>query len=224
MTPARPDPFRFKDCAMTILSLGRSAQNLRELRDWVAVVPVQSISHHFYESLLRPVFDDPEYRNDFALWARRHLHDNVLAERLGVIDPLEYEDVEAVRRQMLEVIEDRLAEIPHVPAVAPGHEFYFLRSHRVILDTGREASTPAELGAQIPRLSTGSIFYHFIEARRRPPIRMDDFSAWLVPWGAAYDRCRERLGAVDFHLWSLTELRTRIARCLKALPEAGSDS
>lgn len=219
MTPDRPGPFRFMDCALTILSLGRSAQNLRELRDWIAEVPAQSISHHFYESLLRPVFDDPEYRNDFALWARRHLHDNVLAERLGVIDPLEYDDLEAVRRQVLDVIEDRLAETPFVPGVAPGHEFYFLRSHRVILDTGLQAATPAELGAQISRLPTGSIYYHFVEARRRPPVKMDDFSAWLMAWGSAYDHCRERLAAIDFHLWSLTELRQRIERCLKNLTE-----
>ena len=224
MTPDRPAPFRFMDCALTILSLGRNAQNLRELRGWIAEVPVQSISHHFYESLLRPAFDDPEYRNDFALWARRHLHDNVLAERLGVIDPLEYDDLEALRKQVLEVIEDRLAETPIVPAVTPGHEFYFLRSHRVILDTGLQAATPAELGAMLPRLTTGSIYYHFVEARRRPPVRMDDFSAWLMAWGSPYDTCRERLAAIDFHLWSLTELRLRIERCLKNLPEMEAES
>src|SRR5882672_669917 len=104
MANATPSAFRFKDCALTTLSLGRSAHTLRELRDGVAEVPAESISHHFYESLLRPVFDDPEYRNDFALWARRHLHDNLLAERLGVLDPLEHEDLESLRRQVLEVI------------------------------------------------------------------------------------------------------------------------
>jgi len=218
VTPIRPEPFLFKDCALTTISLGRSAQNLRELRDRVAEVPAQSISHHFYESLLRPAFDDPEYRNDFALWARRHLHDNVLAERLGVIDPLEYADLETLRHHVLEVIEDRLAETHHVPAVALGHEFYFLRSQQVILDTGRRAATPAELAERIPHLSTGSVFYHFIEGRRRPPLRVDDFSAWLESWGPPYERHRERLAAVDFHLWSLTELRARIACCFDDLP------
>ncbi len=219
MTPGRPGPFRFMDCALTILSLGRSAQNLRELRDWISEVPAQCIYHHFYESLLRPVFDDPEYRNDFAFWARWHLHDNVLAERLGVIDPLDYDDLEAVRQQVLDVIEDRLAETPFVPGVAPGHEFFFMRSHRVILDTRLQAATPAELGAQIPHLSTGSIFYHFVEARGRPPVRTDDFSAWLADWGPAYDKYRKRLEAIDFSLWSLAELRQRIERRLRNVPE-----
>jgi hypothetical protein len=66
-------PFEVKDCALITLALGKSALNLRELRDRVAEVPPQSLYHHFYETLLRPSFDDPEYRNDFALWSRRQL-------------------------------------------------------------------------------------------------------------------------------------------------------
>jgi len=210
------------DCASTTLSLGRTAHNLRELRDRIADVPARSLSHHFYEALLRPAFDDPEYRNDFALWARRHLHDGLLAERLGVIDPLEYQDLEPLRQHLLEVIEDRLSETIYVPAAAPGHEFHFLTSQLVILETGLTAATPAELAERIPKLPTGSIFFHFVEGRRRPPLRVDDFSAWLARWGPAFDRCRERIAAIDFHLWSLTEMRALIAQCLAELPrEAG---
>jgi hypothetical protein len=204
------------DCAMTILSLGRSAQNLRELREHVATAPVQSIAHHFHDTLLRPTFDDPEFRNDFAGWSSRALHDAVLAERLGVIDPMDYPDLEQVRQAVLDVIEDRLAEVAIVPQAARGQEFYFLRSQFVILDTGRVAERPEELETILPQLSTGSIFYHFIEARRRPPLAMDDFSAWLQDWGGAYRSWCERLAAVDYYLWSLTELRDRLHACLQA--------
>lgn len=96
-----PEPFRIMDCAIITLAQGKSVQNLREFRDWIAEVPAQSIAHHFYESLLRPVFDEPEYRNDFAVWARRHRHDNELAERLGVIDPMEYPSLEQLRQHIL---------------------------------------------------------------------------------------------------------------------------
>jgi hypothetical protein len=208
------------DCAMTTLSLGKSAQNLRELRDGIAGVPVQSLSHHFYESLLRPAFDDPEYRNDFALWASRHLHDDQLAERLGVIDPMEFDSLETLRQHLIDVIEDRLAETTHVPWAAPGHEFYFLRSQTVVLDAGLSAATPEEMAAIVPHLPTGSIFYHFIEGRRRPPLNMDDFSAWLQAWGPDYGGCIDRLAAIDFHLWSLSEMRAQIARCLAGLRPA----
>jgi len=218
----RAEPFRVMDCALITESLGKSAQNLRELRDWVAEVPAQSLSHHFYESLLRPVFDDPEYRNDFALWAQRHLHDDRLAERLGVIDPMEYESLERLRQHVLDVIEDRLAETLQVPAASAGHEFYFLRSRLIVLDTGLRASAPAALVELIPRLPTGSIFYHFVEGRRRPPLMVDDFSVWLEGWGRGFDRCREGLAAIDFQLWSLQEMRTLIARCLREVAAEGA--
>src|SRR6185369_3313249 len=58
-TTMPPEPFRFMDCALIILALGRTAHGLRELRDRAAEVPPQSIWHHFYETLLRPTFDDP---------------------------------------------------------------------------------------------------------------------------------------------------------------------
>jgi uncharacterized protein DUF5752 len=219
----RPVPLRLMDCALTTLSLGRSAHNLRDLRDWVAEVPAPSISHHFHESLLRPGFDDPEYRNDFALWARRQLRDEVLAERLAGIDPLEHPDLESLRHHLLEVLEDRLAEISFIPAAPPGQEFHFLRSQKVILDTGLRAATPGELASLLPRLPPGSVYYHFIEGRRRPPLRVDDFSAWLELWGPATEASRERLAKVDYNLWSLTELRDRIAGCLAGLaPEKGA--
>lgn len=209
-----PGPFRFMDCAITTLALGRSAQNLRELRHAIAEIPLQSLSHHFYESLLLPVFDDPEYRNDFAVWARRQLRDNSLAERLGAIDPMEFQNLEDLRQHLLDVIEDRLAESPTLLSTAPGHEFHFLTSKRVILDTGRVAETPADMAARLPRIPTGSVYYHFVESRRRPPPRVDDFSAWLQDWGPDYDPYREAIAAIDYHLWSLTELRALLARCL----------
>jgi hypothetical protein len=211
-------PFRFMDCAVTTLALGKSAQNLREFRDRISEVPPQSISHHFYEALLRPVFDDPEYRNDFAVWARRQLHDNLLAERLGAIDPMEFESLETLRQDVIDIIEDRLAEVTFVPWAAPGHEFHFQRSQMVVLDTGLRALTPADLAARVRRLSTGSIFYHFVEGRRRPPVKVDDFSVWLAGWGPEFEPTREAIAAIDYHLWSLTDLRTLISAALHRLP------
>ena len=208
-----PEPFRVMNCALMILATGRSAQNLRELRDHLTNVPPHCLRHHFNDSLLRPAFDHPEFRNDFAHWAQRELHDPLLAERLSVIDPMDFSDEEHLRQRLLDVIEDRLTEVAEVPQAARDKEFHFLRSQFVIIDTGWRARTPAELGAMIPRMSVGSVFFHFIEARGRPPLRMDDFSAWIESCGEETAAVRERLTNVDFRLWSLTELRERIAAC-----------
>src|SRR5262245_57154437 len=115
MTTSPPGPFVIKDCAALTLALGRSARNLRELREGVAQVPTGSIYHHFFHMLLRPKFDDPEYRNDFALWTRRQLRDIQLAERLDVIDPIDYPDFEGLRKHLLDVIDERLGQLERQP-------------------------------------------------------------------------------------------------------------
>ncbi len=212
---SRPEPFAIKDCALVTLSVGRTAHNLRDLRDRIAEVPATCIWHHFYETLLRPMFDDPEYRNDFARWARRHLHDTTLAERLAIVDPMDFETVEHLRHHLVDLVDDRLAETTMVGTVTPGHEFHFLRSQVVTLDTGLRANSPEELGALIPRLPTGSIFFHFVEAIRRPPIGRDDFSAWMERWEPDYAVIHQRLAAIDIQYWSLSELRRHIAACFE---------
>jgi hypothetical protein len=217
---AVPDPFRLMDSTLTILAVGLASQTLRELRDHVALAPPASLAHHFHGSLLSPGFDDPEHRNDFALWARRQLHDAVLAERLGVLDALDFQDYEQLRQELLDVLDDRLAECDAVPQAPRGHEFHFLGSQLIVFDTGITFDTPAALARAARGFTAGSIFYHCIEARRRPPLRQDDFSVWLTTWGEATAPAVRRLTAIDPTFWSLSELRDRVAVCLDLLAAA----
>jgi hypothetical protein len=108
-----------------------------------------------------------------------------------------------------------------VPHCARGHEFHFLRSQFVVFATGDLAAAPEELGRMIPRMSTGSIYYHFIDARHREPLLEDDFTAWLKSWGDAYEPIVRRLAHVDVYLWSLSELRERVAACFEAAAAHG---
>jgi hypothetical protein len=203
-------PFVVKDCALITLATGRRALNLRELRDGIETCSLASIEYHFYSSQLRPSFDDPEYHNDFALWARHALHDRPLAERLGVLDPLQYNDLESLRQALLDVVEERLSEVEFVSWSAREHEFIFLRGQVVVFDTGLQAVTASELARLIPHLSTGSVFYHFVESRRRPPVGLDDFSAWLATTPNGPATLAERLSNVNHYFVSLTELREQL--------------
>ncbi len=128
------EPFAVKDCALISIGTGERAQNLRELRDRILTTQPGSIYHHFWGGLLRPSFDDPEYQNDFAAWAGRGLHDTRLAERLSLIDPSEFQDLEALRRELVEVVEERLEETEMVPWAKSDHQFYFVRSQIVVFD------------------------------------------------------------------------------------------
>lgn len=214
MTTAVTNPFEVNDCALITLATGRSAHNLRELRDHAAEVPLDSLRHHFYEALLRPSFDDPEFGNDFALWAHDALRDEALAERLSALDPVDFTAAEALRTALVDVLEDRLAEVTTVPLAPPGHDFHFLRSKVVVFTTGRRARTPAELADLVPHLTPGSIFFHFVEARLRPPRGEDDFSAWLAHWGERGQAIRRRLAAIDPMFGSLVDLRDRVSEAM----------
>jgi hypothetical protein len=209
--PSNIDQFILKDCALAAIATGRRAQNLRELRDQLQVVDSGSIYYHFWGSLLRPDFDDPEYNNDFASWARHALHDVKLGEQLGVIDPADYPDIEGLRQELLEIIERRLDETEFLAWAKRDQQFHFVRSQIVVFDTGRRFSTPQELTAAIPTLSLGSIYYHVIDARRREPIWVDDFRSWLGRFGERYAGVCKQLEELDPYFNTLAELRAELA-------------
>jgi hypothetical protein len=204
------DSFLVKDCALAAIATGRRAQNLRELRDQLQAVEAASIYYHFWGGLLRPNFDDPEYNNDFASWVRHALHDATLAERLGVIDPADFGDLEALRHELLEAIDARLDETEFLAWARRDHQFHFLRSQIVVFDTGRRIREPRELVGIAPGLSLGSIYYHVIDARRREPHGQDDFRAWLARFDGRHASLCERLAAVDPYFTTLAELRAEL--------------
>ncbi|MDH4134882.1 MAG: DUF5752 family protein [Gammaproteobacteria bacterium] len=204
--------FVVRDCALAAIATGLRAQNLRELRDRLSGIHLGCIYYHFWGGLLRPHFDDPEYNNDFASWARHALHDAPLAERLGVIDPADYPDLDALRQELIEITEERIEETEYQTWARPDQQFHFVRAQTVSFDTRQRLTRPTELVAAIPQLSLGSIFYHFIDARRREPAGMDDFRAWLAKFGDTYSALQARLADIDPYFINLAELRQRLAR------------
>jgi hypothetical protein len=156
---------------------------------------------------LRPRFDDPEYQNDFAIWTSKSLHDERLAERLALFNPTDYENLEDLRRDLLEVIEERLEESELLPWIRASHRFYFVRSQIVVFDTGKRVHTPEELRDAISAMSTGSIFYHFIDARRRTEDGRDDFTEWLLGLGGQAKQLTEHVAGVDPYFTNLVVLR-----------------
>lgn len=211
--PGKPSPlppFKVKDCALTAIATGRRAQNLRELRDHLQTVETACIYFHFWGRLLRPQFDNPEYVNDFAEWTIHALGDKPLAERLGVVDPTDFADVEELRRHLIEVIEDRLEEVQYHPWAPPDRSFPFIRGQLVVFDSGRVVERPEDLGEILPQLSLGSIFYHVVDARRRGPRGEDDFRSWLSG-DDRYTGLQERLAELDPYFSSLSLLRDHLA-------------
>lgn len=209
-------PFDVKDCALAALATGKSAQNLKELRDIIETVLPESIYYHFWGGQLKPRFDDPEYHNDFASWTRHALHDGILAEELGMIDPTHLPDLEELRRELIDTIEERLDTSEQIPWAPPDQKFHFITSQIVVFDTNHTIEEPLELVEIVPAMTSSSIFYHFIDARRRTFGNIDDFSAWLYGFEDTYRELCQRLGSLDPFFCSLTELRDQLSHLFKS--------
>jgi len=206
-----PESFRIRDCALASLATGMKAQNLKELKKNISEVESESLYYHFWAGLLQPRLGDPEYNNDFASWVRHTLHDKVLAERLGMIDPTEYPDLEELREILLDIIEERLDEVEYLSWCKIEEQFQFITSQIVIFDTDNEIKEPEGLTEIVPHMTSGSIFYHFIDARRRTFGNIDDFSTWLYGFEDEYKDLIYRLSSIDPFFSSLTELRNQIS-------------
>ncbi len=214
-------PFHVRDCALISLATGLRAHNLREFQDGLSRAPESSIYHHFWGRFLQPRFDEPEYNNDFAAWAYRGLHEKALAERLSVLDPTEFEDIESLRQEVLERVEERLDENEFVPWARSDQIFFFTQSQIIVLDTGRVLNHPSELADSLPELALGSVFYHFIDARRRTMERIDDFTAWLEGWGEEFSPLCQKIMTVDPYFSSLKEIRNELTRIFRSFFSGG---
>ncbi len=206
-------PFEIKDCILLVRMSGLlPAVNLRELRDRLAVCTGNVLYHHFCETPLRVTFDNPDYRNDFAVWVYQYLGDRALAERLGILDPYDFASFEELRAEVLDILDEHLSELTMVPWARPGDEFRFREATTIVFDTGERVADPRDLAAAIRGMTNGSIYYHFLEARRRPPVGIDDFSAWLAQRGEALAPCVKSLATIDYYFHTLAHLRADILR------------
>lgn len=204
--------FAVKDCALIAIATGRRAASFKELREILLNVDPGSIYYHFWGGLIQPRFEEREYNNDFAGYVRHGLHDAVLAERLAMVDPTDYQDTEMLRQELVELIDERLDEAEYLLWVRSVQPFEFIRSQIVVFDTGLRFDSPQALAAGVPKLSANSIFYHFIDARRRTEGGIDDFRFWLSAFGDAYSDLCGQLAELDPFFVSLSELRLQLGK------------
>ena len=214
-------PLKIKDCDLVAIATGQRAQNLKELRNNLLTCHPGCVYYHFWGGLIRPRFVDPEYNNDFAAWASHGIHDKKLAETLGVVDPTDYKDIENLRNQLIEIIEQRLDESEYLTWSHSDRQFNFIRSEIVVFDTKHIVKNPEELAELISRLSVTSIFYHFIDARRRSPKGEDDFRNWLISVNGEYRQLCNLISQVDPYFITLNELRTQLSQIFNSYFTAG---
>ncbi|AKU91875.1 hypothetical protein AKJ08_2262 [Vulgatibacter incomptus] len=171
--------FQFKSAAVMARYTGYRADNLRTLLRWLKRVPGSSIFYHVHHALFRRHTAAAAFVNDFARWAWTTLHEETLAERLAILDPLEFGTVRAVRDAIVEVVEHHVGAvetIPHVPGLS---SFFFQEARSVVFPTGVVATSLRDFAAKVRTVGPDSIFHHFVVAPLRVGPKENDFSKWI---------------------------------------------
>lgn len=202
--------FQVKDCSLVEMATGIKAQTLAEFRDRLSMIPIDCIDFHFWGARIRRTsFEHREYHNDFSYWAHHSLHDDILAERLELLNPTDYKDLEPLRADLIEIVENRLDESNMILWAKSEELFYFCLSKTFVFQTNYVINKPQELMDVLPRLTKSSIFYHFIDSTRRTPEKIDDLSLWLHQ----FKGCEELIAAfrkIDPYPISLANLQAKL--------------
>jgi hypothetical protein len=212
-------PFVFTGCVELRQTLDHRATDERELLERLEEVPAGSVFYHTHGYFLRHRPITTAYGNDFAAWVATQVRDQVLAERLAVVNPFEFTSLEHLREELASIIHDHLRRLSAVPRVEFGEPFYFQQSHIVEVPLGEGAATHAEFRAGLASVDASAIYFHMVEARARLGRRAGDFAEWLRN-SLAMPELAERIERIDTYMTSLERVRARVMALVDVAMEA----
>ncbi len=211
MTEANPEPFVFVTESQLVALTGRGAKNVRELLHHMAEVSGASIFYHTHSLYLSHHFEKPKFYNDFANWVSQALQEERLAERLAAVDLLAMTSIRQLRERLITVIRehvegggDRRQDCP------PGDSFHFCEAKSFIMPTGLAAQDVPDFFAQLEKVSTSCLYFHFFEARLRLDRPTNDFSQWLRTHGE--EKLARKIDNLNPYVMTLDELRGEIVK------------
>lgn len=203
------EPFIFYGCVELRQSVDRRALDERELMDRLEEVPPGSVFYHTHGYFLRHRAFTTAYGNDFATWVATHVGDQVLAERLAVVNPFEFKDLEELREELVTIIDDHLVRLSTVPRVEFGEVFYFQQSHIVAVPLGPMARTLLEFRDALAAADASALYFHIVEARARLGRRSGDFAEWIRT-SLELAPLADRIERIDAYMTSLERVRARV--------------
>ncbi len=199
--------FKFYDSITLVSPTGQRAQNLREFLNMLENAPDRVVFHHLFQSHLKYAHILRDFPNDFANWASEALEDVGLAEKLASFDPYHFNSVSQAREKLCSIIEEHLWDLPTVPWVRPGFEFYFSSATTIVAPTNLSASTMAQFVKCLASIPETSLYYHFYEARKRhKEKKSDDFSVWIET-NFGLPSVVHKIRDIDFYFFSLSEVK-----------------
>ena len=199
-------PFLFIECSELREILGEEADDEKRLVELLESVPLDSIYFHTHSYFLRHSYVERVYPNDFAQWVAMEVRDHVLGERLAVVDPFEFRELDAFRAELISIIDDHLSRTPIVPRVIFGAPFHFNKSRILQVPTRMEVRTLQEFRSEV---EVSAIYFHVFEARHRLRQEESDFSAW-IDQSLGMPELAEKLRAINPYLGSLERVRSAL--------------
>ena len=149
------------------------------------------------------------YTNSISYWFYKNGR-VLLAEKISIIDPLDYYDLEELRRVLVQTLEENYDETWNGREVNP---FYFIKAEREIIECGYFANTLEEFIEGIKKSSINSLFYHLVTSRIENKTLINDYSAWLVNIGEA--KKAEKIDKLDLYTMTLYEIKKKIINILE---------
>jgi hypothetical protein len=176
-------PFRFSSCMELREVLGKRAMDEHRLLELIEEAPADSIYYHTHSYYLRHAYTQQLYPNDFATWIVSYAQDRVLGERLAVLDPFEFSDIEQLRDEIMSIMADHLNHSTAVARCIVSEPFEFIRSHVIEIPLGLEVRTLWEFRDALADVEVGAVYNHVCEARMRKKPLSVDFAYWLSSEG-----------------------------------------
>ncbi len=190
--------------------LGRKARNPEELLTGIKTVPASCIYYHTHRFLQQHHYLSPEPPNDFAFWLMEILHLRGLGEEFLSVDTVSYCNLEKLRRDFVNILENYISKNGENADCIPGFEFHFLACKTLVLPLPYTAHNLEEFAQMLRKVSIHSLYFHMFEARMRLGVPDNDFSQWLKSMGE--ERLAHEISKLDPYNITLENLRQKIIR------------
>ena len=207
------EPFNFFTRVTQVELLGRTAKNVKELRDNLRRVPPLSVYHHTHKYLEQHRSFSPEHPNDFSYWISTSLGLKRLAEVIASVNITQFSNIEHLRERFITLLEDYLKINPYPRNCIPGEEFHFLSSKIFVLPTPYRARTLEEFADGLEKVTIHSFYFHMFEARLRLKKPDNDFSVWLRASG--FQDLADKVSRLDPYTHTIEGLRKKIINLIK---------
>jgi hypothetical protein len=203
------NPFIFKSELWIPRYTGIRVYSINEFINALKVIDKFSIFYHMYINIFNyhnlPTF----YTNSISYWFFKNGY-LLLAEKLSIVDPLDYFDLEELRIALINTLEENYDKNWNRKEKYP---FYFITAEREIIECERVAHNLDEFIEGIKKSSINSLFYHLITSRIENKTIINDYSAWLYSIGEV--KKAEKINKLDPYIMTLYEIKEEIIKILE---------